>query len=336
MPIHLISGNDLGSSDNAIEKLIKGIIDPAWSSLNLSRLDGQDISQANQALEEMQSPPFGAGGRVILVKRSPFCNGCSAELTSKFEAAIKHIPEDTHLILNNLNKPDKRLKTTKLIQKLIHNSQATESTFILPAIWDTDGKRLLVKRTAEKLNLRIEEEAITALIEAIGNDSSRLISELGKLALLEESKINSRPKDKGILKISKASVNELIEGMSTNSLEIGTYLLNGNFVEAILRTDALLNEGEPALRIVATLSGQARGWLWVKLLQEVNNQDVAYIAKQAGISNPKRVYVIRKQIEGKSTDFLIELLRRILKIETLLKKGKIPKEAFRDALFEQS
>ena len=55
------------------------------------------------------------------------------ELASKLEQAIKVIPENTHLILNNSNKPDKRLKTTKLIQKSIQsNSLSQEKNFNLP------------------------------------------------------------------------------------------------------------------------------------------------------------------------------------------------------------
>ena len=35
-----------------------------------------------RALEEVQSAPLGSGGRVVLVRRSPFCNGCSIELAT--------------------------------------------------------------------------------------------------------------------------------------------------------------------------------------------------------------------------------------------------------------
>ena len=50
------------------------------------------------------------------------------------------------------------------------------------------------------------------------------------------------------------------------------------------------------MRIVATLTGQIRGWLWVSLLEQQGERDVAVIAKAAGIGNPKRIYVMRKQL----------------------------------------
>ena len=61
MPIHLLWGDDAAARDRAIDALIGKVVDPSWSSLNLSRLDGADAGQALQALEEARTPPFAAG-----------------------------------------------------------------------------------------------------------------------------------------------------------------------------------------------------------------------------------------------------------------------------------
>ena len=66
MPIHLIWGDDAAARDHAIEALIGDVVDQAWSSINLSRLDGADAEQASQALSEARTPPFGSGGRLVL------------------------------------------------------------------------------------------------------------------------------------------------------------------------------------------------------------------------------------------------------------------------------
>ena len=73
------------------------------------------------------------------------------------EQTIKLIPENTHLILNNSNKPDKRLKTTKLIQKSIEsNHLSNEKSFNLPLPWDITGQQKLVKSISQRLNLKID------------------------------------------------------------------------------------------------------------------------------------------------------------------------------------
>ena len=70
------------------------------------------------------------------------------------------------------------------------------------------------------------------------------------------------------------------------------------FIEWI---DSLVDQGEPSLRIIATLTGQIRGSLWVCLLEEKGERDVSIIAKAAGISNPKRIYILRKQIKNRTS-----------------------------------
>ena len=255
----------------------------------------------------------------MLLQRSPFCNSCPSELADRFEAALELIPNSSHLVLVNPAKPDGRLRTTKALQKRIKGGLDQEQSFPLPAAWDGNGQRQLVQRTAEALGLKVEPDAIDALVEAIGTDSARLESELRKLSLRDTS-------------ISAARVQELVGGRSTNALAVGDALLEGNPGEAIARWDALIEAGEPALRIVATLTGQIRGWLWVSLLEQQGERDVAVIAKAAGIGNPKRIYVMRKQLQGRPPKRFLSLLGRLLEVEARLKRGAQPGDAFRDGL----
>ncbi len=332
MPIHLIWGDDAAAQEHAIESLISEVIDPAWSSINLSRLDGADSGQASQALEEARTPPFGGGDRIVLLQRSPFCNACPNELADRFENALELIPATSHLVLCNPNKPDGRLRTTKALQKLVKLKQAHEKSFALPAIWDGAGQRELVERTSRDLGLQLEPEATTALVEAIGNDSTRLKSELQKLALHADIRQESATANQSPTLIKAENVAALIEGMATNALQVGDSLLAGHAGEAIARLDALLDAGEPALRIVATLTGQIRGWLWVSLLEQQGERDVNVIAKAAGIGNPKRIYVMRKQLQGRPPQRFLTLLSRLLEVEAALKRGAKPTDAFRDGL----
>jgi DNA polymerase-3 subunit delta len=94
--------------------------------------------------------------------------------------------------------------------------------------------------------------------------------------------------------------------------------------------DALLAANEPALRIVASLTSQIRGWLWVALLDQKGETDVAVIAKAAGIGNPKRIYVMRKQLRGRRPPLLLHLLGQLLEVEASLKRGREPGDAFRE------
>ena len=85
MPIHLIWGDDYEASNREIAEIIENVLDPAWKSFNYSQIDGNELKQNLRALEEVQSAPLGNGGRIVLVRRSPFCNGCSVELGNKLD-----------------------------------------------------------------------------------------------------------------------------------------------------------------------------------------------------------------------------------------------------------
>lgn len=326
MPVHLYWGDDEAARQRAVDALVGRLVDPAWGAINLSRLDGQDPAQAARALEEARTPPFGSGARLVILQRSPFCNQCPAELAERLEASLALIPETCHLLLVSPGKPDARLRTTKALRKL-----AEEQSFALPAIWDGDGQVALVQRTAAALGLELEPAAAQALADAIGSDSSRLASELEKLALFHAPAADGGAAGKaGPPPISAATVAALIEGRSTSSLAVGEALLAGRAAEAIGLVDALLLANEPALRIVAALTSQIRGWLWVSLLEQSGETDVGVIAAAAGIGNPKRIYVMRKQIRGRSPAGMLNLLSRLLEVEAALKRGAEPAEAFRD------
>ena len=113
-------------------------------------------------------------------------------------------------------------------------------------------------------------------------------------------------------------------------------LLNGKRITALNKIQSLLKNGEPALRLITTLSGQSRGWLWIHLLDSQGDRDIKEIAQLAGIANPKRIFVIRKQIQGKSLEALLELMKKFLKIEASIKSGTNPIDSFKDNLLTES
>ncbi len=329
MPIHLYWGDDEAARNRAVEALIDARLDPTWAAINLSRLDGNDPAQAAQALEEARTPPFGSGARVVVLQRSPFCNQCPAELAALLDANLALINPDCHLLLVSSGKPDARLRTTKALQQLVKEGRASEQSFALPPIWDGAGQVQLVTRTATDLGLTLEPAAAEALAEAIGSDSARLASELEKLSLYVSS-LEVSSLDSNAAPITLEAVQALVGGRSTSALAVGDALLAGRPADAIALSDALLEANEPALRIVASLSSQIRGWLWVALLERSGERDPAVIAKAAGIGNPKRIYVMRKQIQGRTPEQMLKLLGQLLEVEAALKRGADPGEAFRD------
>ncbi|MCY3537596.1 MAG: DNA polymerase III subunit delta [Cyanobacteria bacterium MAG IRC3_bin_20] len=316
MPVHIYWGDDTTALECAVTALAQEVLDPAWESFNRQRLDGQQGDAAPLALTTVRMAPFGGGGRLVHVANSPFCERCPPELLTALTATLPQIPHNCHLLLTSTHKPDGRLKSTKLLQK-----EATVKPFPLPAVWDSRGQRQMVQRAAKAAGITMEPAAEAALAEAVGSDSSRLMGELEKLYLYSDGKA-----------ITAAAVAALVGATSQTSLQVGEALLRNHIPAALHLLDELLRTNEPALRIQASLVSQVRGWLWVAWMTAAGEKDAQTIAKAAGFGNPKRVYVLQRQVQGCQPQRLQQLLAALLELEWALKQGTPPRQAFRDHL----
>ena len=97
-----------------------------------------------------------------------------------------------------------------------------------------------------------------------------------------------------------------------------------------------MQKGEPALRLNAGLISQIRIHTIIKLAINSTEEDTEAICKLASISNPKRIFFIRKKIKDTPQNFLISLMRSLLNIESLLKKGNNPINVYIENLIHLS
>lgn len=105
------------------------------------------------------------------------------------------------------------------------------------------------------------------------------------------------------------------------SMQLANALREGQTDRALALAHGLLGRNEPALRIVATLVGQFRTWLWVKLMAEAGERDNRTIAQAADIGNPKRVFFLQKEVRQLSVRQLKQTLFHLLELEAALKLG---------------
>ncbi len=322
MPIQIIWGNDTKSCENKIEKIIDSNISEKWKFLNLSKLDGNDENQVFKALEETQNAPFGDGSRIILLKNNPIFNIKNDKFAAKFESSSQNIPDSTFLILFCKNKPDARMKTTKVLKSLIQSKKAFESSYNLPDIWDHDSQVKHVEEISRNLNINLDKNAAQAIIESIGTESTRLDNELRK-ALLYLSAT-----DKNLLTVK--DIESIFFEQQSNIFKIIDSLIQKEISQSLNQINALINQGEPPLRLISGLTSQIRIHTIVLLLSHEN--DLSKISQLAGITNPKRIFFIRKKIKNCDPQFLIDLMIKLLDIESSLKKGNNPINVFTENL----
>ena len=327
MPIQIIWGNDTDASNKEIEKIIDLHVSKDWSNLNVSKFNGDDPKQIFQALDEMLTPPLGDGSRVVIIKNSPILNFKNDDISNKFEMNSKIIPNSTYLILQNTHKPDSRMKTTKFIKDLLKQDIASELSFNLPSIWDKNSQINYIQNIAKEMHIDFDREVGEKILDSIGIDNSRLINELEKAKLYLEGKNESTYAK---LTLKEKDIDDIFNDNQSNIFKILDFLLEEKIPESLLEINNIINKGEPPLKFTIGLINQLRVHTIVLLL--MHEKDLEKISNLANISNPKRIFFIRKKIKNCDPNFLINLMSKLLDIELFLKRGNNPINVFTENL----
>ncbi len=311
MPIYFFWGEDEFRLKQAAENLRDRTLDPTWATFNYDRITPDVSDAAVQGLNQAMTPPFGMGQRFVWLADTTLGQRCSEAMMTEIERTLPSVPETTVLLLTSANKPDGRLKSTKLLKKY-----ADVREFAAIAPWQTDQLIGQVQRVAKEMHLRLKPEAAELLAEAVGADTRRLYNELEKLSLYWSAKgqVKTDP-------LPPEVITQLVAVSTQTSFQLAESLIAGRTDQALGLVTDLLANNEPALKVVATLVGQFRRWLWVSLMMQQGERDVKAIAKAAEINNPKRVYILQKQVRGCSPAQLEKALSLLLGLEFSLKRG---------------
>lgn len=308
MPVYFFWGADEFRLRKAVKALRDRTLDPGWASFNYDRIPPDLTDAPMQALNQVMTPPFGSGQRFVWLVDTTLGQRCPDQVMVEMERTLPLVPETAVLLLTSPTKPDGRLKSTKLLKQY---AEVREFAAIAP--WQTDQLVDQVRRVAQEMALRLTPQAAALLAEAVGADTRRLYSEMEKLSLYWSDR-KSEP-------LPPEMVTRLVTVSTQTSFQLAEALIAGRTDQALGLVTDLLANNEPALKVVATLVGQFRSWLWVALLTAEGERDVRAIAQAADINNPKRVFILQKQVRGCSPAQLQTALSLLLDLEFALKRG---------------
>ena len=320
MPVYFYWGDDDYQISQAVKKLIDTYVDPMWRDFNCVKIRATGDLEVMDGLNQAVTSPFGTGNRLVWLAETAIAQRCSDALLAELERTFNHLPVDSYILFTSLNKPDGRAKSTKLLQKY---AQILEFSLIPP--WKTDVIAQLVKQSATEIDLQLSADGVDFLVDAIGNDSRRLTMELQKLNLSHHGK--NKP-------LTAKEISPLIQASAHNSLQLASAIRSANVSQALTLIGELLRNNEVGLRICATLVGQFRTWLWIKLMQEAGERDDKAIADAAEIGNPKRVYFLKQEVQGLNSQKLMRSLSILLRLEADLKQGKEETATMQTAIIE--
>ncbi len=323
MTTYFFWGDDDYKIDLTLKKLKSEFLDPMWFDFNYVKVNAISDEQIIEALNQASTPPFGIGDRLTWLSDTAIAQKCSDSVLAELERTLNHLPANSHLIFTSSSKPDGRIKSTKLLQKL-----AKIQEFSLIANWNTAAIAQLVKDTASSEGVNLTNDGIDFLAEAVGGDSRRLVMELQKLKLFTDG---SKPLN---APLNAKAIAQLVNQTAHNSFQLATEIRLGNISKALSLLTELLNNNEAGLRISATLTTQFRTWLWVRVLQDAGERDDKAIATAAEISNPKRIYFFKQEVQNLNTKNLIAALSVLLQLEQGLKRGANETAALQTAVIE--
>lgn len=321
MPVYLYWGEDEYRLERAVQSLRDRVLDPSWSSFNYDKIAAEQAEAVMQGLNQAMTLPLGSGGRLVWLVNSALCHRCSEDLLAELERTLSEIPANAHLLLTSPSKPDGRSKSVKLLQKY-----ARIQEFSPTPPWKTEQLIQDVKQAAQQQGVLLTAEAVEQLTEAVGNNGRQLFMELEKLRLYAaQASPQARPLD-------AQAVAKLVAITTHNSLQLADAIRRGETAQALALVAELINQNEPPLRIVATLTKQLRTWLWVKVMVEAGAQDEREIAQAAQVNNPKRIYFLRQEVRNIALPQLQQTLPCLLDLEVNLKQGAESVSALQSAV----
>ena len=305
MPVHIYWGEDDFLLSKAVEALRAQHLDREWGLLNYIQIAPADKDNIANALVEIATAPLGEGGKIVHLPQSSLLGACPLEVIAELEKTLPNIPENNILLITSAKKPDERNKSVKLILQY-----AQLKTFPIIPQWESTKIVSQVKSFASSMGVKLTNDAVAALVEAVGNNSRQAWNELEKLKLYA----GDAPIDAQIIK-------QLVANTFSSSLQLAAACRIGDPTLALKQLDRLLALNEPPLRIVATLATCFRTWLSAKACIEAGWKDDAAIAKFIELKNPKRLFFIKQEIRAASLIKLKKAMAILLELEVLLKSG---------------
>jgi DNA polymerase-3 subunit delta len=306
MPIFIYWGSDDYAIHRSALTLRSHTVEPEWLAFNYSVYSHDNLNAALEALEAALSPPLGGSSRMVWLANTTLLSQCPPPLLEKLQQTIERLPSTTVLLLT-CTKIDRRLKSSQLLL-----ARARVQEFSLIPGWRTEDLRQPVLDVAAQVGVPLTPSAVSVLAEAVSNDTRALYAELEKLKTYAAQ--SEQP-------LGEKVVRELVTSNTTTSLQLANAIRTGKTSQTLTLLNDLFNRNEPPLKIIATLVTQFRTWLWVKLMVVEGERDINAIATAASVGNPKRVYVLQKEVRPLSLKKLQHTLPFLLDLEAALKQG---------------
>ncbi|HIS90202.1 MAG TPA: DNA polymerase III subunit delta [Candidatus Faecisoma merdavium] len=296
-----------GTINYLINKEISKIIeDNNIDEININKYDLTN-TYLTDIINDASSMSLFDDKKIIIVNNSYIFTGTSKKVleqdTTILENYLNNINDNTILIfIVNNDKIDERKKITKLIKKI----------GIVKEFNSIDNISL-VKELFSDYN--ISTDNIKYLLERVGDDTTLLATEIGKIKIYKD-------KDKNI---TKDDITNLIsKSLEVNNFKLIDAIINKNKNEAIMLYQDRIKLNEEPIAIIIALANQIRIMYQVKelYLNGYTENNIASILK----IHPYRVKLANQNSKKYDSDILLNYLKQLANLDISIKTGKIDKQ----------
>ena len=298
--VYHLTGEEDFLKREALEKLIKLLIEPSLKSFNLDFLQARGV-KAEEIINLCATLPFGSKKRMVVVYESQKLHPYQKDELLKY---LPHVPQTTCLVLFS-NATDNRLKFYQGLKKL-----AAEVEF---SALSPDEVSDWIRERVKTCGKKITPEAIDFLKEAVGNNLYELSNELEKLSLyVDERELINLEDAENVVGYTKAE----------NIFQLTQAIVEKNLSQAlkILKDLSLSKERETSINY--RLGDHFLKMYQVKASKDQNIYNLAHALRIYSS------YIMEYQNQAKnfSLDQLEKGLSLLYQADSDLKSGKIPEK----------
>ncbi len=308
MAVYFFYGDEDYNIDLELEKM-RSKLNPDFLSMSYKALNHPDFDNLITSL--LSSPMmFGSSLVTIDIYKYFFKEGNETynfddKQVDEIEEALKNNQEglDVVFYVRTARADGKKIDSRRKLFKVL--SQFNVKEFQQLPSYKTDELSNWIRNRAKEKNIKINNNAISILIEQIGTNLKQFDNELDKLKLLAYPDNN----------ITEKMVKE--NGVANQDLfNITNFLLKNEKSKAVLELKQLLDKKHP-LEIISALQTMIRQWIIIKSKSSVQD-----IMKLTGIRSDYRIKLLKGDLKEISLKDLVELKNNLYKAECNIKSGQ--------------
>jgi DNA polymerase III subunit delta len=308
-PIYLLYGTESFLINETKQKLLKNVLTEEELDFNFASYDLEE-TPVEVAIEDAETLPFMGERRLIFLHNPIFLTSEKSKLKfehdiEKLEAYVKEpVPYSIIVFVAPYEKLDERKKITKQLKRIAEVQEAKKLSEPELKGW--------IRHRAEINQVEIDDNAIEMLLTLAGTNLMMLTSEIDKLSLFVDRRIDK----------------QTVETLASKSLEQNIFslvdkVINRKIDEALRIYYDLLKQNEEPIKILSILASQFRLLYQTKELARrgYGQQQMANLLKV----HPFRIKLAAGQSKLFTEDELNQIMMWIADSDYQMKTGGLNK-----------